>query len=117
MILSETHEQRQLFIDRLLTYQQRGMLIPFKEMDSLPVTIRLLDTPLLEFLPRGDEAIYAFATRFNIVAADISALKEVNPMLRLRGCHLSVVYPAITEMQFKQSLEQPYNRLKMSALT
>ena len=103
MILSETTEQRQLFIDRLLAYQQKDMLALFKEMDGLPVTIRLLDPPLHEFLPHGDEEIDAFAARFNIETADIhariSTLQEVNPMLGFRGCRLSVVYPEITEMQ------------------
>ena len=103
MILSETTEQRQLFINRLLKFQQQDMLALFKEMDGLPVTIRLLDPPLHEFLPHGDDEINALAARLNIETADIhariEALDEVNPMLGFRGCRLSVVYPEITEMQ------------------
>ena len=103
MILSETNEQRQLFIDRLLAFQQQDMLALFKEMDGLPVTIRLLDPPLHEFLPHGDDEIDALADRLNIETSDIhnriEALDEVNPMLGFRGCRLSVVYPEITEMQ------------------
>ena len=105
MILADTTEQRQLFLDRLQIFQQQDMLALFKEMDGLPVTIRLLDPPLHEFLPHGDEEITALATRLNTEAADIrariQALDEVNPMLGFRGCRLSVVYPQITEMQVK----------------
>lgn len=103
MILAETTEQRQRYIDRLQVFQQQDMLALFKEMDGLPVTIRLLDPPLHEFLPHGDEEINALAVQLNIEAADIhsriAALAEVNPMLGFRGCRLSVVYPEITEMQ------------------
>jgi pyruvate,orthophosphate dikinase len=103
MILADTTEQRQLFINRLLKFQQQDMLALFKEMDGLPVTIRLLDPPLHEFLPHGDDEVEALATRLNIETADIfariEALSEVNPMLGFRGCRLSVVHPEITQMQ------------------
>lgn len=103
MILADSIEQRQPYLDRLQVFQQQDMLALFKVMDGLPVTIRLLDPPLHEFLPHGDEEIAALATRLNIEVADIrtriEALDEVNPMLGFRGCRLSVVYPEITEMQ------------------
>ena len=103
MILAGNAEQRKEFLDRLQTFQQQDMLALFKEMDGLPVTIRLLDPPLHEFLPHGDEEIAPLAKRLNVDVADIRAriesLSEVNPMLGFRGCRLSVVYPEITEMQ------------------
>ena len=81
------------------------MLALFKVMDGLPVTIRLLDPPLHEFLPQAQEDIAALAERIGKSAAQISEitgrLEEVNPMLGFRGCRLSVVYPEITEMQVK----------------
>ncbi len=117
MILADTTEQRQQFLDRLQTFQQQDMLALFKEMDGLPVTIRLLDPPLHEFLPHGDEEINALATRLNTEAADIrariEALDEVNPMLGFRGCRLSVVYPEITEMQVQAVITAAVEAVEM----
>jgi pyruvate,orthophosphate dikinase len=105
MILSESKEERQTFLDQLLIFQHDDILELFKVMDGLPVTIRLLDPPLHEFLPQTEEDINALADRIGKPADKIreiaGRLKEVNPMLGFRGCRLSVVYPEITEMQVK----------------
>lgn len=105
MILSETTEERQQYLDQLLVFQHDDMLELFKVMDGLPVTVRLLDPPLHEFLPHGKEEIAALAERIGKPADKIREisdnLSEVNPMLGFRGCRLSVVYPEITEMQVK----------------
>jgi pyruvate,orthophosphate dikinase len=105
MILSESKEERQGFLDQLLVFQHDDLLELFKVMDGLPVTVRLLDPPLHEFLPQTDEDIEALAGRIGKPAAKIrqiaESLHEVNPMLGFRGCRLSVVYPEITEMQVK----------------
>ncbi|WP_116363952.1 pyruvate, phosphate dikinase [Parahaliea mediterranea] len=105
MILSESKDERQSYLDQLLTFQHDDMLALFKVMDGLPVTVRLLDPPLHEFLPHDDAEIEALAGRIGKSADKIrdivKDLAEVNPMLGFRGCRLSVVYPEITEMQVK----------------
>lgn len=105
MILSETLEERQHFLEDLLDFQHQDILELFKVMDGLPVTIRLLDPPLHEFLPHTDEDMEALALTLGKPAAKIreitEGLAEVNPMLGFRGCRLSIVYPEITEMQVK----------------
>ena len=105
MILSETRDERQTYLEQLLTFQHDDILELFKVMDGLPVTIRLLDPPLHEFLPQSTEDMEALATRIGKPADKIreitERLEEVNPMLGFRGCRLSVVYPEITEMQVK----------------
>jgi pyruvate,orthophosphate dikinase len=105
MILSETREERQTYLDQLLNFQLEDILELFKVMDGFPVTIRLLDPPLHEFLPHGQEEIEALSSRIGKSAEKIremsEGLSEVNPMLGFRGCRLSVVYPEITEMQVK----------------
>ncbi len=105
MILSETKEERQQFLDVLFKFQHSDILELFKVMDGLPVTIRLLDPPLHEFLPHNDDEIAALAERIGKPVAKVreisESLREVNPMLGFRGCRLSVVYPEITQMQVK----------------
>jgi len=105
MILSESREERQTYLDQLLIFQHDDILELFKVMDGLPVTIRLLDPPLHEFLPQTEEDIKALAQRIGKPSDKIreiaERLEEVNPMLGFRGCRLSVVYPEITEMQVK----------------
>ncbi len=105
MILAESKEERLHYLDMLFEFQRDDILGLFKVMDGLPVTIRLLDPPLHEFLPHNDEEIQALAERIGKPAAKIKAmtdnLHEVNPMLGFRGCRLSVVYPEITEMQVR----------------
>ena len=103
MILAEDTQERQQYLDKLLAFQYEDILALFTIMDGLPVTIRLLDPPLHEFLPHTDEEIKTLAERLGKSAAQIhsriESLDEVNPMLGFRGCRLSVVYPEITEMQ------------------
>lgn len=103
MILAEDTQERQQYLDRLLAFQHDDILALFTVMDGLPVTIRLLDPPLHEFLPHTDEEIKTLADSLGKSAAQIhsriESLDEVNPMLGFRGCRLSVVYPEITEMQ------------------
>jgi len=105
MILAESKEERLHYLDMLFEFQRDDILSLFKVMDGLPVTIRLLDPPLHEFLPHNDEEIVALADRIGKPAAKIKTmtenLHEVNPMLGFRGCRLSVVYPEITEMQVR----------------
>lgn len=105
MILSESRDERQIYLDQLLKFQHEDMLALFKVMDGLPVTVRLLDPPLHEFLPHTDDEIVALAQRIGKPVEKIRAitdsLSEVNPMLGFRGCRLSIVHPEITEMQVK----------------
>jgi pyruvate,orthophosphate dikinase len=105
MILAESREERQQYLDHLLEYQREDMFELFKVMDGLPVTIRLLDPPLHEFLPHDEADLQALAASLNKPVEKVreitEGLSEVNPMLGFRGCRLSVVYPEITEMQVK----------------
>ena len=105
MILSETKEERQKYLDVLLGFQHADMLALFKVMRGMPLTIRLLDPPLHEFLPHTAEEMASLAERIGKspekVRTIAEGLHEVNPMLGFRGCRLSVVYPEITEMQVK----------------
>ena len=105
MILSESKEERVQYLEELLEFQRQDMLELFREMDGLPVTIRLLDPPLHEFLPHGEEDMRALADAVGKPLEKIreitEGLSEVNPMLGFRGCRLSIVYPEITEMQVK----------------
>jgi pyruvate,orthophosphate dikinase len=105
MILAENTEERQQFLDQLQVFQHDDMLELFRVMEGLPVTVRLLDPPLHEFLPHTDDDIAALAERIGKSADKIreivDRLQEVNPMLGFRGCRLSVVYPEVTEMQVR----------------
>ncbi|MAL96576.1 MAG: pyruvate, phosphate dikinase [Haliea sp.] len=105
MILAETREERQGFLDRLLTFQEDDMLALFRVMNGLPVTVRLLDPPLHEFLPHDEADMRSLAERLGKPVEKIreitANLSEVNPMLGFRGCRLSIVYPEITEMQVR----------------
>ncbi|TGD71413.1 pyruvate, phosphate dikinase [Mangrovimicrobium sediminis] len=105
MILSESNEERQQYLDQLLEFQRADILELFKVMDGLPVTIRLLDPPLHEFLPHGEEDMQELAKAIGkpveTVREITENLSEVNPMLGFRGCRLSIVHPEITEMQVK----------------
>ncbi|QIB67267.1 pyruvate, phosphate dikinase [Kineobactrum salinum] len=105
MILAANREERQHYLDQLLTYQEEDMLALFRVMNGLPVTVRLLDPPLHEFLPHTEDDMAALSQRIGKPVAAIremtESLQEVNPMLGFRGCRLSIVYPEITEMQVK----------------
>ena len=95
MILASTEEERRAALDRLLPHQQRDFEGIFEAMAGLPVTIRLLDPPLHEFLPSLEEATD------KRMRERIRALQEANPMLGSRGCRLGLMYPEIYEMQVR----------------
>jgi len=109
MILADTDKERQAALDRLLPMQRDDFTEIFGIMRGLPVTIRLLDPPLHEFLPSGPEAIAGYARAMGRTDAEITAraraLSEVNPMLGMRGVRLGVVMPAIYEMQARAIFE------------
>ena len=105
MILSENQPERVGFLDQLYHFQYRDMKQLFEVMDGLPVTIRLLDPPLHEFLPHDGQGMAALSERIGKSVETIReitrGLMEVNPMLGFRGCRLSVIFPEITGMQVK----------------
>ncbi|XP_047319351.1 pyruvate, phosphate dikinase, chloroplastic-like [Impatiens glandulifera] len=107
MIMAVSLEQRKEALDQLLPYQRSDFEGIFRAMDGLPVTIRLLDPPLHEFLPEGDlEQIVGELTTETGMTEDevysrIENLSEVNPMLGFRGCRLGISYPELTEMQVR----------------
>ena len=98
MILASSREERRAALDRLLPHQQEDFEGIFEAMAGLPVTIRLLDPPLHEFLPPLEEA------ESDEMARRIRALRETNPMLGMRGCRLGLLYPEIYEMQVRAML-------------
>ncbi len=103
MILAESKEERATHLEKLLAFQKQDMYDLLKVMDGLPVTVRLLDPPLHEFLPHDEADMAALSERIGKPLEEIRerahGLQEVNPMLGFRGCRLSIVYPEITEMQ------------------
>ena len=109
MILSDTEEGRRAALDKLLPMQRSDFLELFEIMAGLPVTIRLLDPPLHEFLPKTDKEIDEVAAVMNVSADKLrqrtDALHEFNPMLGHRGCRLAVSYPEIAEMQARAIFE------------
>ncbi len=103
MIVSETTEQRERALEKIEPMQQKDFEEIYEAMMGRPVTIRLLDPPLHEFLPTEDEDIVALAKEMNITEARlrevIASLHEFNPMMGHRGCRLDVTYPEIAKMQ------------------
>ncbi len=103
MILASDDEVRRTALARLLPMQQGDFEGIFAALNGLPITIRLLDPPLHEFLPREEKALRVLAEQMGIDAADVKAraevLAEANPMLGLRGCRLGITFPEIYEMQ------------------
>jgi len=103
MILSEDEAGRRKALKKLLPMQQGDFEEIFEVMDGLPVTIRLLDPPLHEFLPHTDEEIKELAHSMGVplekLKQKVESLKEFNPMLGHRGCRLGITYPEIYEMQ------------------
>lgn len=100
MVLADTIEKRQEQLDQLFQFQKDDMFHMFMAMDGLPVTIRLLDPPLHEFLPHDEHAMEHLGD-VEEVKKRCQELQEVNPMLGFRGCRLTVIYPEITVMQVK----------------
>jgi pyruvate, orthophosphate dikinase len=109
MILAEDQEGRRKALAKLLPVQRQDFIELFEIMAGLPVTIRLLDPPLHEFLPHGDEIIGEVAADMGVsvtrLRRRVAALSEFNPMLGQRGARLLVSYPEIVEMQARAILE------------
>lgn len=109
MIVAEEVEARKIALDKLLPYQKADFVGIFEAMGARPVTIRLLDPPLHEFLPHSDEDIADLAKTMGItfekLKASVESLHEFNPMLGHRGCRLAVTYPEIAEMQTRAIIE------------
>ncbi len=103
MILSKTLDDRKTALAKLLPYQKNDFFEIFKIMSGLPVTVRLLDPPLHEFLPKTDKDIADVARELNMSNNDIKSriveLHEQNPMLGHRGCRLGISFPEIYQMQ------------------
>jgi pyruvate,orthophosphate dikinase len=109
MILSKTKEDRAKALDKLLPHQKKDFIEIFKIMNGLPVTVRLLDPPLHEFLPRTNKEIDEVANVVGLstkeVETRIEELHEQNPMLGHRGCRLGISFPEIYEMQCRAIFE------------
>jgi pyruvate,orthophosphate dikinase len=109
MIVAREEGGRRRALSKLLPMQRADFEGIFEAMDGLPVTIRLLDPPLHEFLPHGGEETKLLARTLDLPRADlnriIESLRETNPMLGHRGCRLGISYPEITEMQARAILE------------
>merc|ERR1712093_883115 len=109
MILSKSKEDRAIALDKLLPHQKQDFFEIFKIMSGMPVTVRLLDPPLHEFLPKSDKEIFEVAnvvgTTVKEVESRIEELHEQNPMLGHRGCRLGISFPEIYEMQCRAIFE------------
>ena len=109
MILSKDEEGRREALEKLLPLQKKDFIGIFRAMDGLPVTVRLLDPPLHEFVPHDEKGQMEMAKVMGILYKDIhervEGLMESNPMLGLRGCRLGNLYPEITEMQTRAIIE------------
>jgi pyruvate,orthophosphate dikinase len=116
MILSETQEARIKALDKLLPYQREDFIGIFKAMKGQPVTIRLIDPPLHEFVPHEEEQQAELAKIMGMPVAKVRArvkqLHEANPMLGHRGCRLCVTYPEILDMQVRAIVEATIDCLR-----
>ena len=109
MIFADNEKDRRNAVMELLPYQKEDFMGILKAMEGMPVTIRLLDPPLHEFMSLSEDQEKSLADNLNIdvstVKNRVSALHELNPMLGHRGCRLGIAYPEITEMQARAILE------------
>ena len=109
MILAKNEKERRAAVMELLPYQKMDFKGILDAMHDLPVTIRLLDPPLHEFIALDDDALLELADELNVASKEIrrriDELHEFNPMLGHRGCRLGIAYPEITEMQARSILE------------
>ena len=109
MLLAEDLEGRERALAKILPMQREDFIGIFREMRGLPVTIRLLDPPLHEFLPHTDAELTNLGTKLGVPAARLrekrDALHEANPMLGHRGCRLGITYPEIYRMQVRAIIE------------
>lgn len=103
MILADDEKERREALERILLFQKSDFKRMFETMGDRPVNIRLLDPMLHEFIPQSDEEIHVLADQFDVsydlLAARVEELTEVNPMLGFRGCRLAIVHPEIIRMQ------------------
>ena len=113
MICSDTVEQREAALAKILPYQQNDFEALYEAMEGDPVTIRFLDPPLHEFVPTDEEDIAKLAADMGKTVADIKAiiasLHEFNPMMGHRGCRLAVTFPEIAVMQTKAVIQAALN--------
>ncbi len=113
MILSQKMEQRQVALDKLLDMQRGDFEGIYRVMHEKPVTVRLLDPPLHEFLPNEEDDIKTLAAEMDVevdaLSEVVEGLREVNPMMGHRGCRLSVTNPEITKMQARAIIEAAIN--------
>jgi pyruvate, orthophosphate dikinase len=124
MIMARTVDQRKIELDKLLPMQRADFEGVFRAMDGFPVTIRLLDPPLHEFLPRREDLMVEIAKleltdakspklkELHEVLRRVEDLHEINPMLGFRGCRLGISYPEISEMQCRAIFEAAANVAK-----
>jgi pyruvate,orthophosphate dikinase len=109
MILAETKAERAKALSKLLPYQRKDFYGIFKVMGERPVTIRTLDPPLHEFLPKSEADIADLSKKIGVakekIHQRIAQLEEMNPMLGFRGCRLGIVFPEITEIQVRAIFE------------
>ena len=116
MIVANSREEREKALAKLLPIQKKDFMEIFKVMNDLPVTIRLLDPPLHEFLPHEDDDVREIAgelgLKFDELKATVNSLHEMNPMLGHRGCRLSITYPEILEMQVRAIFEATVDLIK-----
>jgi len=119
MIMAGNEDGRRTALAKLLPFQREDFVALFKIMEGLPVTIRLLDPPLHEFLPHGEAELKEVADALGMDAAQIhnraAELSETNPMLGHRGCRLGVTYPEIYEMQARAIFEAAIEVAKTAA--
>ncbi len=113
MICSETIEEREAALEKILPYQQSDFEALYEALEGDPVTIRFLDPPLHEFVPTEDEDIQKLADAqgktVEQIKAIIDSLHEFNPMMGHRGCRLAVTYPEIARMQTKAVIRAAIN--------
>ena len=109
MILAETTEEREAALNKLIPYQKGDFKAMYKVLENRPMTVRYLDPPLHEFLPKEEDEIKALAKDMGVTVAKLKAkcdeLHEFNPMMGHRGCRLAVTYPEIAKMQTRALME------------
>ena len=109
MILSETVEEREKYLDLLIPYQKGDFKAMYKELKGLPMTVRYIDPPLHEFVPKTDAEMKELAEAMGMTVEHIKEvcdeLHEFNPMMGHRGCRLAVTYPEIAKMQTRALME------------
>ncbi|MDG5767971.1 pyruvate, phosphate dikinase [Balneolales bacterium ANBcel1] len=109
MIMSDDEDERRKALEKLLPYQKEDFKAIYEALDGDPVTVRLLDPPLHEFLPHNEEDMKKLAEQFDMpfrkVKEKVAVLQEANPMLGHRGCRLGITFPEITEMQTRAMME------------